>query len=131
MKINHVGYLVGNIEKSIHSFEMLGYKKKTEVIRDLNRKIDICFMLQGGYTIELVSPIDETSVVYNTYKKVKEGPYHICYEVKNIEEAIRELKKKGYIAVQPIEEAIAFGGSLVVFMYHKYVGLIELVEVDT
>lgn len=119
---------MGNIEKSIQSFEALGYQKKTDIIRDEHRKIEICFMMQEGYTIELVRPIDETSVVYHTYKKTKEGPYHICYEVENIEEAMAVLKKKGYIAVQPVEAAVAFGGNVVVFMYHKYMGLIELVE---
>lgn len=129
MKINHVGYLVGNIERAILSFEALGYSKKSDIVEDPLRKIKICFLEQEGYCIELVSPTEEESVVYKTYKKMKDTPYHICYEVANIEESIAILKTQGYTQIQPIQEAVAFGGRRVVFLYNKYIGLIELVEV--
>lgn len=130
MKINHVGYLVGNIKEGIKSFEQLGYERKSEVIEDLLRRIHICFLERDGYCVELVSPIDETSVVYQTYKKIQSAPYHICYEVENIESSLQDFKKQGYVQTRPIEEATAFKGRKVVFLYHKHMGLIELVQTN-
>jgi methylmalonyl-CoA/ethylmalonyl-CoA epimerase len=130
MKINHIGYLVGNIEEGIKNFEQFGYQRKSKIIEDLRRRIHICFLERDGYCIELVSPIDEMSVIYQTYKKLQSTPYHICYEVENIHKSLLDLKKQGYVQTQPVEEAIAFEERRVVFLYHKHMGLVELVEME-
>lgn len=128
MKINHIGYMVGDLAKAIQSFEALGYHKVNEIVEDTLRKISICFLEQGGYCIELVCPKDECAVIYKTYKKMGNTPYHICYEVKDLIESVEKLKKQGYILTQPIEPAIAFDGRRVAFLFQKAIGLIELVE---
>jgi methylmalonyl-CoA/ethylmalonyl-CoA epimerase len=48
--------------------------------------------------------------------------------VENMEESILALKKQRYILVSKPTEAVAFSGKQVSFLYHKDVGLIELVE---
>lgn len=56
------------------------------------------------------------------------SPYHICYEVENIEEAILELKKQKFILVQKPQVAVAMNNKKVCFLFNKNTGLIELVE---
>lgn len=84
----------------------------------------------GGVTIELVAPLDDKNPVSNTLAKMKNVsvPYHICYEVEDIEETIGELKKRGYMLIQKLAPAIAFDNRRVVFMLKREVGLIELLE---
>jgi methylmalonyl-CoA/ethylmalonyl-CoA epimerase len=48
--------------------------------------------------------------------------------VESIEDAVAELRKMRYIVVRKPEPAIAFGNKRVCFLYHKQVGLIEIVE---
>lgn len=128
MKIHHIGYLVKKVDKGIQTFESLGYEKKSEILYDENRKIDICFLEKDGYLIELVSPKDRSSVVYNLLKQYKNSPYHICYETDDFEEDMMELEMNGYVKVDNPCPAPAIDGKRVVFLLNAAIGLIELVE---
>ncbi len=128
MDIHHIGYLVKNIEKSIPIFEKMGYTVETETVYDAGRDIDIVFLVNGGYRVELVSPKSKSSVVADTIKKMGETPYHICYYVDNMEESVSELRESGFIPTSEIEPAPAIGGKNVCFLYKRGMGIIELVE---
>lgn len=127
--VHHIGYLVKNMEDSIKSFETLGYAKESEIVNDMDRGIYICFLTMNHYRVELVSPIDENSTVSGLIKKLGNTPYHICYEVENMEEAIAKLKKQKFALIQKPKEAIAIDRKKVAFLYEKNIGMIELVEV--
>lgn len=141
MEVDHIGYLVRDIEYSVRLFESLGYVRTTEVVNDdssaaggigsspSSRNVLICFCENGHHRVELVSPNGHTdSVVEKTISRQGEGPYHICYRVPNLLDSIAQLRNTGWITVQPPAPARAFSGSLVAFMFRKGVGLIELVE---
>lgn len=135
MEIDHIGYLVSDIDASRKAFLDLGYKQITEVISDdlehgasTARNVYLCFMEIQGVRVELVSPINESSDVYLTLKRQGEGAYHICYRVCDLSKSIAELKTQGYVIVKKPETAIAFHNAKVAFMFKKYVGLIELLE---
>ena len=138
MVIDHIGYLCADIRKSISSFETLGYRPCSKIFRDdvvnsetargYARNVDICFLENEAYRIELVSPIDETSDVYQTLKRQGEGPYHICYRTDDLEQEIQTLKMDGYMLMKRPAMAIAFGEAKVAFLFKRAVGMIELVE---
>lgn len=136
MKVDHIGFLCADIEKSIALFKSLGFEKQSQVYVDsehldgggTTRNVYICFMQNGDEKIELVSPINEESDVFNTLKRQGEGPYHICLKVKSIEDQLDKLKKQGWIILKRPAKAIAFSHARVVFIFKKGAGLIELVE---
>lgn len=134
MKIHHIAYAVSSIENSKTYFELLGFSEIKKTIEDISRKIRICFLenKEGGsnIVIELIESIDETSPITNLVKKMSgiATPYHICYEVDTIENAVEEYKKLGFILTQNVAPAIAIGNRKVAFMFHKDVGIIEFVE---
>ena len=78
--------------------------------------------------IELVEPVDATSPICKILEKSGVTPYHTCYEVDGIEEAIAELRREHYVQVSKPSRATAISGCRVSFMYHKDVGLIEIAE---
>ena len=128
MKVHHIGYFVKNIEKGKRSFIDLGYEVEQDVVRDEYRGIDIAFLVKDGYRVELVSPYTEESVVYDLRKKMGNSPYHICYEVENIEQSIEELQAQRFVVTQEPHEAVAIDGKRVCFLIHGQMGIIELVE---
>ena len=128
MKIHHIGYLVKKIDRAIHGFIKLSYEKESEIVYDEYRGVDICFMVKDKYRIELVSPRDEKSVVYQLQKKMGNTPYHICYICKDIESAIDEMKAQGFVEIDEPHDAVAIGRKLVCFLMHPYLGMIELLE---
>jgi methylmalonyl-CoA/ethylmalonyl-CoA epimerase len=85
-------------------------------------------MKLGYYCVELIAPKDESSSINSIIKKNGNTPYHICYSVDNIIEAIEDFKKNGYILIGEPEMAVAIDSKKVVFLYNKHMGIIELVE---
>ncbi len=128
MKIHHIGYVVRDITKSITEFKRLGFVLSGKLFNDTERKVRIQLMRNENYTIELVSPLSEQSPVFNILTKNNETPYHICFCTDCMNEEIRKLRKQNYLVIEKPNAAIAFNGKKVAFLYHKYIGLIELLE---
>lgn len=112
MKIHHVGYCVKNIKKAEEEFKKLGFVGEESVFQDKLRKINILFMNQGNWKIELIEPMeDERSPVNEILKKNHGGsiPYHICYETENLKEQIEYLKTNHFLLVEEPQIAGAIG----------------------
>ena len=128
MRIDHIGYAVKNIEKARAAFEELGFSFD-ESVDDTERKIFIQFGSNDCYRIELVSPDGSGESPADFFLgKVGPTPYHICYRSDDIEKDISELESKRFKVIVPLAPAVAFGGKRVVFMLHRALGMIEIVE---
>lgn len=129
MKIEHIGYAVKNIEKAVIDFTKLGFVFESPV-DDNDRNVKLAFGNNGGYRIELVSPLnkDNPSPVDLYLTKLGATPYHICYSSDYLDEDIETLKSQGFKEVIPPHKAIAFDNRRVVFMAKLSLGLLEIVE---
>ncbi len=124
--VHHIGYIVSDIMKSQETFSHLGWEEGP-VVYDPIQQCDIEFMLMGSECIELVEPKSE-SHIRPMQQRLKNAPYHICYEVDDIERQVADMQD-GYTMVSPIVDAVAFPGKArVAFLYGPNDGLIELVE---
>ncbi|MDR2770624.1 MAG: VOC family protein [Clostridiales Family XIII bacterium] len=128
MRIHHIGYLVRHIERAKEEFLPLGYSEQSPVCYDAARDADICFLKNGGYAVELVSPRSEASVAWRLLKRLGDAPYHICYEAEDFERDVDQLKKKGCVVVAAAAAAPALGNRKVIFLSGRNLGLIEIVE---
>ncbi len=129
MKIDHIGYAVKRIDRAKASFEKLGFSFE-RVIEDYDRNVNLVFGNNGGYRIELISPLDKgkESPVDQYLNSVPGTPYHICYQAEEFEKEIENLKQQGFKEVIAPAKAIAFEGRRVVFMMNLGFGLMEIVE---
>ena len=127
-KFHHIGVAVKDIDATAPIYEQGCYKRSASIF-DPIQNVNICWLTKEGMpTVELLAPVDETSPVNKTLEKNGVTPYHTCYVVENIEEAVAQLRKQKYVMVSKPAEAVAFCGSRVCFLFNKNVGLIELVE---
>ncbi|MBR5736522.1 MAG: VOC family protein [Bacteroidales bacterium] len=127
-KFHHIGVAVKDLEATASVYAFGGYHCSSTIF-DPIQNVYICWLTKDGFpTVELLAPVDEKSPVNKTLEKVGVSPYHFCYVVDNLEDAVAELRKQRYIAVSKPVEAVAFLGSRVCFLYNKNVGLVELVE---
>ena len=129
LRFHHIGITCHDIDKSKTFYELMGYKA-TPTIDDPMQHSRISFLTKEEMpTVELIAPIDETSPVNRILQEQGVSPYHICYEVAQIEQAMAMLWKglKLTLVAKPTP-ACALGDRRVAFMFHKNVGLIELVE---
>ena len=128
MTIHHIGYLVKKLERARLAFEELGYGVEQETVRDEFRRVDIVFLVKDGYRIELVSPYDSTSVVAGLLARTGNAPYHVCYEVADLDTEIERLRDAHYVVSSEPAPASACDGARVAFLVHPYLGMIELLE---
>ena len=127
-KFHHIGVAVKDIKKTAAIYEAGGYTVSNTIL-DPIQNVNICWLTKEGMpTVELLEPINETSPVCKTLEKNGVTPYHTCYTVDNIDEAIAELRKMRYVVVSKPVEAVAIHNCKVCFLYNKNIGLIELVE---
>jgi methylmalonyl-CoA/ethylmalonyl-CoA epimerase len=129
MKIHHIGYLVHDIHKSAGDMKLLGFTAVSEICYDELRDIDILFLDNGGYVVELVQPKSEKSVVWNQLKRSGNTPYHFCYIAEDMDAAIADFKKRGgYKVMRPPLESPPLDNRKVVFLYNINIGIVELIE---
>ena len=131
-KFHHIGIATSNINESVSLYIRLGYKLRNDnILTDTIQNVNLAFMTKKNHPlIELVSPIDKTSPVASILKKMRTTPYHTCYEVPDINNKIKELKKVGFLLVMKPTPAIAFENRKISFLFHNSFGLIELLETN-
>ncbi|TYR76346.1 methylmalonyl-CoA epimerase [Rossellomorea vietnamensis] len=117
-KVDHIGIAVQSIEKVLPFYtETLGLSL-LEIEEVQSEKVKVAFIDGGNIKLELLEPLDETSVIASFLSKKGEGIHHVAFGVAGIQERIEELQEKGVrmIHEQPKPGA---GGAQVAFMHPK------------
>lgn len=129
LETHHIGIATSDIQKSIAIYEALGYTS-SEVYRDEIQEVDLAFLTKENddTVLELVAPYKKDSPVDVILQKNGTMPYHICYEVENIDEKITELRKLRFVQVSKKAPAIAFDNREICFLYHPNFGTLELLQ---
>jgi len=127
-KIDHIGIVVRSIEEALKAYRDALGLPLAHVQEVPEQKVKIAFLPVGDCEIELVEPTAADSGVARFLEKRGEGLHHICFEVEDIEAALRDLAAKGVRLIdrQPRQGAIG----RVAFLHPKSAHgvLIELVE---
>jgi len=125
---HHIGYAVNSIEKTSIYYTEEGWTL-SEIYSDTIQNTRIAFLSKEFFPlIELVEPIDDKSPVVKTLDKMGVTPYHICYEVDDIDLAVSDLKRKRFIPLFKPVEAIALENRKICYLFNQTVGLIEIVN---
>ena len=119
MNFHHIGVATDSIEKTAEYYLEVGYKM-SDIIFDPIQKVNITFLSKKSMPmIELLEPASDDSPVSNILMKSGVSPYHMCYQVKDIDLAISELKNKKYISLSKPIEAIALSMKRICFLFNK------------
>ena len=128
LEIDHIGYAVHDIEKSAAHYVTAGWTL-SEIYNEEVQHTKIAFLTKLGMTtIELVSPLDGPSPVDNILRTQGVAPYHICYEVEDIMQAVEDLYEEGFKPLFLPVESVAMSNRKICYLYHIDVGYIEIVE---
>ena len=128
LSFHHIGIACRDIDKTMVFYLSMGYEA-SPVVDDPLQHVSVCFLnKEGAPRLELLAPLDEQSPVVRTLKTVGVSPYHMCYSVRDIEEAIASLREQRFLLVSGPVPACAMDDRRVAFLFHKNTGLIELVE---
>lgn len=127
---DHVGMLVHDLEEARAALVHVGYDQASELFVDERQGIHIRFVWGGDARpkLELVQPARDDSVVSALLVKSGATPYHLCFRAPVLAPAIDVLDEQGYRLLREPAAAPAFGGARFCFLYHRQLGLVELVE---
>lgn len=124
---NHIGVACYDIDKTASIYVNAGYER-TETVIDPLQNVKVCVLTKESMPmVELLAPVDEKSPICKTLQKSGVAPYHICYNVPDIEQAISDLRALKYLPVSKPKMSNVFK-STVCFLFHKDIGLIEIIE---
>lgn len=129
MNIHHIGYAVHSVTEAAERMKSLGYNVCSSIFDDKKRNVQILFVENGQYRVELLSPLDKSypSPIDGILSKKAAGPYHFCYEVKCLIESIEVFKRQGAVIIALPSWAGAIESN-VCFIFDKTLGIIELLE---
>lgn len=129
LRFHHIGIACFDINETKAFYELMGYVA-SPIIDDPIQDIRISFLKkEGSPMLELLAPIDEKSPVNRILETQGVTPYHICYEVDDIDAMMTLLRKQHkFVRVSKAAPACAIDNRRVAFLFRKDVGLIELVE---
>ena len=127
--IEHLAIAVENIDDSAPFWSQILKipHRKTEVVESEGVTTDIYDTGRGK--VELLESLGEDSPINNFLKKRGPGIHHVCFEVEDINSAIKELKENN-ISVLSEEAKRGAEGYKIVFIHPKSTGgiLVELAE---
>jgi methylmalonyl-CoA epimerase len=94
-RFDHIGIAVNSIESARHFFEgSLG-----ATFRSLHQSRDGSFRFAvfdlGGFTIELLEPLDAEGFVAKFLKRRGEGVHHITLQIPNLQRTVAALERRG------------------------------------
>jgi len=130
MKLHHIGYVVDKIEEVMPNFEILGYKTSSLPVNDDIQRCRICFIERANEPlIELVEPYENNKSLRKMQTQRGNAPYHMCYEVDDVEALFDELsEKEGWMPLFRPVEAAAFNNRLITYFYNTQIGYVEFVN---
>ena len=127
--LDHIAIAVHNLEEAARFYQdMLGLDlKNVEVVKEQKTKVG--FFSIGETNIELVEPATEDSPLVKFLETRGPGIHHLCFEVDDIDQAIKTLIERGGLLIDK-EPRPGAHGTRVAFLHPKATGgvLIELSE---
>lgn len=130
MRLHHIGVVVPDIAQAAQLYvRRFGYSVVTPIIHDPVQTAFVQFLRFSGDQayLELVSPDQSNSKLANALASGL-PLNHVCLATPNIEEAFRQLRANGMMAIARPTAAVAFNGASIAWLIGPDRLLTELVE---
>jgi methylmalonyl-CoA/ethylmalonyl-CoA epimerase len=131
-RLHHVGLIVRSIEESMPGYlRSLGGSWDSQIVHDPIQRVKVAFLQPGvgpQVQIELVEPAGENSPVRRFLETSNGGMHHLCYEVQNLEDSLKEMRAQGARLVRPPKPAVAFANRKIAWVLTSENLLIELLD---
>jgi methylmalonyl-CoA/ethylmalonyl-CoA epimerase len=130
MHFHHIGCVVADIEQSLRDFQRsLAAEWDGRIFDDPNQRVRVAFLStrSGDPTIELVQPLGPGSPV-NRFLEKGGGLHHICWEVDDLDAALRQFHERGAAVAGRPKPAVAFDGKRIAWVITSEKLLVELLE---
>jgi len=129
--LHHLGFVVGSIATAAGSFATaMSATWDGEIIHDPVQQVRVSFFWPfdaRNPVFELVEPAEPQSPVSSFLQKGG-GLHHVCYEVDDLDLALREAKAVGFTVAAPPAPAVAFHDRRIAWVCSRTRMLMEFLE---
>lgn len=129
MFLDHISYAVKSTDRSIDAFKLIYPSVDVYKCHDESQNILITFLSNSTdkHRIELIEPTNNLSPVENMLADNESVLSHLCFRVKNFNDAEKYFLSSNFLTVtpafNPADEPNVFASHL----YHENIGLIEII----
>ena len=129
-RLNHVAIAVTDLKSAANTYRDILGAKVGEPLDQPEHGVTVVFIELPNTKVELITPLGESSPIFNFLNKNKNGGiHHICYEVKNLDLSMNILTKNNYKIIGDKPKIGAHGKSVIFLHPSGFDGtLIELQE---
>jgi methylmalonyl-CoA/ethylmalonyl-CoA epimerase len=129
-RLHHVGVAVPDVRAAAEPYvAAMGMVPLGDVVRDEVQRVDLLFLgapgSDPGIALELVAPYDDASPVAGHLLRGI-GAYHTCYEVGDLDGALRRLRGARFRVLAEPVPAVAFDGRPIAWVLAPSRHLVEL-----
>jgi methylmalonyl-CoA/ethylmalonyl-CoA epimerase len=129
--LHHLGFVVKSISTVADEFAAsISAGWDGEIILDPIQRVRVAFFSpvdSANPVYELVEPASEDSPVTDFLKK-RGGLHHVCYEVNDLDAALKAARSTGWAIASSPAPAVAFEGRRIAWISSKTRLLMELLE---
>ena len=94
-RLHHVALAVKTIEGVLGEYAGVLGLPKSEIVYIDSQKVKATLIPVGDVEIELIEPTDPEGGVAKFLERKGEGFHHICFQVTDVDEELKDLEKKG------------------------------------
>jgi methylmalonyl-CoA/ethylmalonyl-CoA epimerase len=127
-RLDHIGIAVSSIDDALQIYRALGLSESArETVA--SQGVVTAFLPVGDTRLELLEPAGADSPIAKFLAKRGPGIHHVCFAVDDLEDAVKDLKSRGFRLVN--ESPVAGADGRRVAFLHPSAGhgvLIELSE---
>ena|ERR1700683_3821337 len=129
--LHHLGVVVASISTAASEFAAsISANWNGQIIYDPIQQVRVAFFNPNDAqnpVFELVEPVGEISPVTNFLRK-RVGLHHVCYEIDDLELALKAARAAGSFILSKPTPAVAFNGRRIAWVSSKARLLMELLE---
>lgn len=129
LTVDHVGYLVENLEAAVLELKAIGFVPEGNPVCDYRQRARLCMMHNAdNFRIELVAPFPDNLSLRKMLTHQPGGPYHVCYSTDTFESSLEALLAGGWVVLFSPVAAPAMGGRRICYLWKRELGFVELLE---
>ena len=131
LRFHHVGIAVDSIEDALETYVgVLGFEQVGAPTVVPAERVRVCFVkVPPGLLLELIEGLDESSPVTGVLQRRGPGAYHVCYQVDDLDRAVRQLRSRRCLPFRRFEAEEEGGRHRFAFLLSPHRELFELCEV--
>ena len=128
--VDHVAIAVKDLDRAVETFKEVLGSPPVRVEEVPEEGVRIAMFRVGGTYIELLEGTSPSSAVARFIERRGEGIHHIALRVRDVDEASRELSKRGFRVIYERPREVSAGDRRLNFIHPKSVHgvLLEIVE---